>query len=52
MPFVEELYMVEDIEIDSFTLDGTPMPFGCAISSITLPKEFMMQHAENDVIEI
>ena len=43
MLFNEELNMLDDMEIDSFTVDGELMPFGCATSSVTLPEEFMMQ---------
>ena len=41
--FDEEPNVLDDMEIDSFVVDGEPMPFECATSSVTLPEEFMMQ---------
>ena len=54
MLFDDELNVLDDMEIDSFTVDGEPIPFGCATSSVILPEEFMMQQgdAEEEVIEI
>ena len=46
--------MLDDMEIDSYTVDGEPMPFRYATSSVILPEEFMMQQSdtEEEVIEI
>ena len=54
MSFIDEPNILDDMEIDSFIMDGELMPFGCATSSITLPKEFKMQHSEakEDVVKI
>ena len=30
IPFVDEPNVLDDMEIDSFTMDGKPMPFRCA----------------------
>ena len=54
IPFINEPNILDDMEIDSFTVDGELMLFECATSSVTLPKEFMMQHSddEKDMVEI
>ena len=46
--------VLDDMKIDSFTVDGEPIPFSCATSSVILPEEFMMQQSdtEEEVIEI
>ena len=34
------------MEIDAFEIEGEPLPFGCATTSVMLPQEFMMQDVE------
>ena len=44
--FDEEPNVLDDMEIDSFTMDGEPMPFRCATSLVTLLEEFIMQQSD------
>ena len=36
----------EDMDIDAFKIEGEPLYYRCATTSVMLPQEFMMQDAE------
>ena len=40
--FEGSMKLDEDIDVDAFEMEGEPLHYGCATTSVMLPQEFMM----------
>ena len=45
--FEGSMELDEDMDIDAFEIEGEPLHYGCATTSVMLPQEFMMEDVEN-----